>query len=752
MVSLAAALVLVQAVAAAPSEPIRIEVPLPIISPRDLDFFLQCARAYEQLHPGVVVDLYGDLRISNKVRIRLLEGAVPEITYATGMDYSKLIRGGQVLPLNNYLDGPAWDGAGTWRDSFLPGTLNGYVYDGQVFGVPLMYSVSAFWYNRELFEKHGWAVPETWPQFLELCKSVKAAGLAPIAFQGRQPASIRALIEHLYYHRAGRDEFFHQQQLIPGSFNNPRFIRALTDVQHLALNYFQPGAMGMSFAEAEQMFFRGDAAMILSGPWLAQSIEMNAPPGFNYGIFPMPLPVAPHADPEAVRVYTVHFFVMSQSAHPEVGIDFLRFMTSAEMAAAYVRRQQIPAAIHGVNRENLRPEMSDMVRMIEAAKRTFGDSSGTTYLVMNQPWSDERAKLLTGSASPETIAKNLELAAEAARAQMSDPDRVLVRHLKKTAVFVGLVTVILSITAIEAWRRRRGNVVRVGRRISIAAVTAFLGPAVGLYVLFMVIPCATSLAWCVQRWDGITPPQYVGLLHFRRLLLESDHFWSALKNNLFIMFSVPLFVLPLALFFSACISRGVKGARFFQVVFFFPNVLGIVTILIWQQLYNPAGGPVNRILVAMGFERFDHFPWLSQDNLYWALIPMFVWGACGFHMILYLAAMQNVPVHLYEAATIDGASPWRQFWSVTIPMIWDVLAISMIFMLIAGMKTFEAIWLLTDQYPTTTTHVIGTRMVTSMFIDFNIGEAASLAVLLFVIVLCGVAMTSRLTRRESPAI
>src|SRR5690606_26153404 len=122
---------------------------------------------------------------------------------------------------------------------------------------------------------------------------------------------------------------------------------------------------------------------------------------FNYGIFPMPLPVAPHADPEAVRVYTVHFFVMSQSAHPEVGIDFLRFMTSAEMAAAYVRRQQIPAAIHGVNRENLRPEMSDMVRMIEAAKSTFGDSSGTTYLVMNQPWSDERAKLLTGSATPE---------------------------------------------------------------------------------------------------------------------------------------------------------------------------------------------------------------------------------------------------------------------------------------------------------------------------------------------------------------
>ncbi len=237
---------------------------------------------------------------------------------------------------------------------------------------------------------------------------------------------------------------------------------------------------------------------------------------------------------------------------------------------------------------------------------------------------------------------------------------------------------------------------------------------------------------------------WVGLLNFKRLLLESDGFWIALKNNLFLMFVVPLFIIPLALFLAACISRGIGGAKFFRIVFFFPNLLGGVAVtLLWMHLYNPQGGPVNAFLSAIGFKRFAGFAWLASDHLYWALIPMTVWGACGFYTVLYLAAMEAVPQSLYEAAEIDGASAWRQFWQITLPLIWDILSISVVFLVIGGMKAFEVIWLLTNQQPNTEDHVIGTRMVQTMFSEFKVGEATAIAVLLFLMVFLGTAATLR---------
>jgi raffinose/stachyose/melibiose transport system permease protein len=151
----------------------------------------------------------------------------------------------------------------------------------------------------------------------------------------------------------------------------------------------------------------------------------------------------------------------------------------------------------------------------------------------------------------------------------------------------------------------------------------------------------------------------------------------------------------------------------------------------------------------LGFEGFAGFAWLAQDNLYWALIPMSIWGAAGFNMILFLAAMESIPQSMYEAADLDGASAWRQFWSITIPLIWEVLSISIVFMIIGGMKAFEVIWLLTNQAPTTDNHVIGTRMVQAMFNEFKVGEATAIAVLLFLIVFFGTTSTLRAMKREA---
>ena len=202
-------------------------------------------------------------------------------------------------------------------------------------------------------------------------------------------------------------------------------------------------------------------------------------------------------------------------------------------------------------------------------------------------------------------------------------------------------------------------------------------------------------------------------------------------------------MLPLALLFAYLLHRGVWGAKVFRAVFLFPNLLGgIAATLLWMSAYEPHGGLVNSGLVALGnslhndwLRSFDGYPWLAQSHLYGALVPIYLWMACGFNLILYLAAMEGIDPQLYEAAEIDGAPAWRQFFTITLPLIWEVVVISAVFLVIGGLNAFEMVWLLTSQDPNSSTHTLGTLMVTSMFKEFQIGRATAIAVVLFVFVL-----------------
>jgi N-acetylglucosamine transport system permease protein len=156
-------------------------------------------------------------------------------------------------------------------------------------------------------------------------------------------------------------------------------------------------------------------------------------------------------------------------------------------------------------------------------------------------------------------------------------------------------------------------------------------------------------------------------------------------------------------------------------------------------------------LISLGgwFTAFNGFAWLSQAHLYTALLPMSVWAGFGFNFVLYLAAMESVPGELYEAAELDGATPWQQFFVVTLPLIWEVLTISAAFLIIGGMKAFESIWLLTNQQPSSAVHVIGTKMMQSMITEMNVGQATAVAVLLFAMVFIASTSVMRLMQRET---
>ena len=748
--------------------PVRVEIPL-FEGGQGLEFFLECARTYEQEHEGVMIDLYGDPRIHDKVRVRILERSFPEVTNAR-LNYWALIRNGDLLPLDEFLDQPSWEGDRTWRESFLPGTLSRYTHEGKTYGVPLMASAYAVWYNKNLFEAHGWQPATTWEEFFALCEEIRAAGMWPLAFQGRYPGYVQAVIDHAYYHLAGPQRYDDQKNLLPGSFDNPEFVESLSFAQRIALNYFQPGAMGMSHTESQLEFFLGHTAMIFCGSWLKSEMLGKIPEGFRLGSFNLPVAPTGKADPSAVYGGSGYYFVMKDSDNPLAGVEFLRFMTSRRMAGRFCRMRDIPVSVAGVSEANLSDDMSELADMLRNAAVTYGTPPGEGYPAMTQYWTDARFRVITGQTTPEDAARELEANAAVVRRQSIAPDEINIRHVWKPSLLIGLMALAVvywSATTFSRYRaRRRAGIITTEGRPFLRRTDRIIliAPALVLYTVFVIIPSAKSFLWSLNEWDGLTEMRFTGLLNFGRLLFESDGFWIALNNNLFIMFVIPLFVIPLSLFLAVCISREIWGSKFFRIAFFFPNILGAVAAtLLWMHLYNPQGGPINAALVGLGVVlsaaglesagswllAMEGFAWLSQSNLYWALIPMSIWGACGFNMILFLAAMESIPQSLYEAADIDGASSWRQFWTITLPLIWEVLSISIVFMVIGGMKVFESIWLLTNQSPTTQVHVIGTLMVQDMFTEFKIGEATAIAVLLFIMVFFGTAATLRLMRRET---
>jgi ABC-type sugar transport system permease subunit len=374
---------------------------------------------------------------------------------------------------------------------------------------------------------------------------------------------------------------------------------------------------------------------------------------------------------------------------------------------------------------------------------------------------------MIGQMTPEEFGRRLEDAAMNDRKRREQPNLVEYRHpVAGTLLIVGIVGIGAWLVAGRGhWIRRPRLGAPTGGASPASAINrlrpsvglTFIGPAFFLYAALVIFPAASALLWAFTRWDGLGERRYSGLFNFKSLLFENDTIWTALRNNAFLMVVPALVVVPLALLFAALIHRGVAGGKLFRVIFLFPNMLGgIAATLLWLNAYEPHGGLINASLVWLGnichsdwLRSFDGFPWLTPAHLYTALVPIYLWMACGFNLILYLAAMESVDPQLYEAAEIDGASKIRQFFSLTLPLIWDVIGISAVFLVIAGLNAFEMVWLLTSQDPDGSSHTLSTLLVTTMFKYFDIGRAAALAVLLLVLVLIASGAVLRLLKREA---
>ncbi|MGC4072818.1 MAG: extracellular solute-binding protein [Nibricoccus sp.] len=771
---------------------VEIEIPLQPAA-YGTAFFDETARAFEKLRPGVRVRIAGDIRNDDKIQIRAMGGDFPDASDARLL-YDTLIAAGKIRDLTPYLDGPNWEGDGTWRESFLPGVLDRWKRGEAVYALPYTHAVWVVFYNEALFAQHGWTPPKTWEEFFLLCDKIRATGLAPLTLPGMYMRYGDAFLQAAHFSAAGAEGYRNYQQITPGTYTDPRFVRAAAVLQRISQTSLLKGWEGMTHTAAQQAFLDGKSAMTISATWLVSEMRGKFPEGFQLGAFNLPGFFDGVGPAGAVQARSAYFFMFATGdvERERATVDFFRFMTSRERVRAFAKKYDAPVALRAVRPQDydssaLR-QIAEFVERAPAVVDAAPPATAAFTAFIAQGLNDARFQLMTGRITPEEFGERLEQTAKGERERALEQERVKVKHTGKALALCGLLA---GAVLWLGWQRcrsgftPRGMSVRKTRCEEIAATpvedqnselsrrkaaptggglgrlraslaAGFVGPALLLFGAFVILPSLASITWAFTNWDGFTERSWAGLFNFKWLLLESDTFWDALKNNLYLMIVPTLAVVPMALFFAAMIHRGVWGAGFFRAVFLFPNLLGgIAATLLWMNAYDPHGGLINAAFVKLGvwtgsdwLQSFAGYAWLSQANLYRALIPIYLWMACGFNLVLYLAAMQGISHELYEAAELDGASEWRQFFSITLPQIREVLAISAVFIVIAGLNTFEMIWLLTSQEPTSSSHVLSTLMVSTMFKEFQIGRATAIAVVMFVLVLVGSAALLRTMRNQ----
>jgi ABC-type sugar transport system permease subunit len=291
-------------------------------------------------------------------------------------------------------------------------------------------------------------------------------------------------------------------------------------------------------------------------------------------------------------------------------------------------------------------------------------------------------------------------------------------------------------------------------------ILVFLAPAFVLFSALVFLPAIRALLYSFQKWDGLGTPEWIGLGNFVRLLRDDNIFLVALGHNLLLFAVAGGITIAMALFFASLLSQKIKGAGLFRIVFFFPNVIAMVAIaLLWILLYSTTDfGVINALLgrveaaataTGIPFPELDlPFPFLQSKHLMISIIPMIVWSATGFYMVLFLAAMGGIPQSYYEAARLEGASHWQQFRHITLPLLREILVVAVIFLMISLMKYFDPIWVMENEVPNRESHVMATLLYQKVFTEYDMGYASAVAVLLFLIVLAASTFSMTWSRKE----
>lgn len=275
----------------------------------------------------------------------------------------------------------------------------------------------------------------------------------------------------------------------------------------------------------------------------------------------------------------------------------------------------------------------------------------------------------------------------------------------------------------------------------------FLAPTMVGIGIFVLLPILGSLFLAFFRWDIITAPQFVGLQNFTEMATDSTVAISFLNTAIFVVFAV-VAQLSVAMLLAVLVqSRMPNWMRvFFRSTFFFPLVLSAASVsILMRYLFNESYGVINWALSLVGIPAV---PWLTSTQ--WAMvvvIAVYVWQNFGFSFLLFIGGLGSIPQEIYEAGAIDGATGWKKFQRLTLPLVSPTLLVASVMAIISALQVFDQPYVLTRGGPGDSTRTVVMVIYESAFRELEFGRASAIGLVLMVAIMLITALQFRLARR-----
>lgn len=278
---------------------------------------------------------------------------------------------------------------------------------------------------------------------------------------------------------------------------------------------------------------------------------------------------------------------------------------------------------------------------------------------------------------------------------------------------------------------------------------AFITPALVLLFVFLFIPFFMTVGYSFTNYNILKPDkmEFVGLKNFIRLTQDTVFLKSIINTFVFVIMVVPLQVC-LALGLALMVNRKMKGMAVFRLAFFAPTVLSLVVVsILWSYIYNPNNGLLNSLLGSVGLGPYKFLN--DPKTAMLCIVILSAWQGCGFQMMIFLSGLQDIPQYLYEAAAVDGATKWHQFWHITLPGLKNITVFISLSIVVSAFQLIIQPMMMTAGGPQNSTMTIVYEIYQTGFKYNKMGYGSAMALVFTVMVLILTLIQNKLTNKSN---
>jgi len=699
---------------------------------------------FNRTHPDIeVVPMLIPMQyVERKLLLSVVGGVPPDVVRFYAHLGGEMMSRGALEPLGDLIKRDNYD----INDCFEV-SINQNTYRGKLYGIPWVLSPEALFYNKRLFREAGLdpnRPPRNWDELKRyaviLTKRSEDGGIEQLGFNNllNNPADF-----HRYLIQNGGSPLSSDLKKI--RFNSPEGVEALLWMRELAVAMAGPkGAkpddkyaclqavrnmqvFASSFVGATQdPFGLEKVAMRIDSPFRLPDLARYFP-NLDFGVAPVP------RNKFALTEVVGNSLVIPRgSKHKEAAWEFIKFAASREQEIKVCSSAgRIPARRSAANDPKF--AKSDLIRtFVKQIENGFTTPVAPGYREVSDTLADRIRSALEGEVDPKTA---LDQAARKGQQILNAANEDMTIYSPAPWGWAALIGFLILAFAFGFGLRyvlKGTSKSRMARREAFSFFL-FISPwLVGFLVLTFGATLA-SILFSFCKWDVLSPARFVGFRNYIELLTSDPRFFKAVGNTAYYAaFSVPLSIIG-GLVISVLLNQKLKGIRYYRTIYYLPAVVsGVATALLWQIIFHPKNGLLNKIL---GLFIANPPGWLQDPD--WAkpaFIIMGLWSVGGA-MIIYLAGLNSIPDELYEAAKLDGAGSLRSFFSITLPLLTPTIFYHLVVGTMAALQFFTQAYIMTLGGPKDATLFYNLYLFRSGFEWMKMGYASAMAWILFAFVL-----------------